>query len=123
MLAYSFTMLGLLIGCGDEPTKQDTGKIDTDTDIEDPVEICDDELDNDTDGLIDCFDDDCAGDAVCIEINGQLTDLNTLIKEDSKCRIFTSKDQTSLEVLRHSSAHILAQAVLNLFYSRKSPFL
>ena len=60
-----------------------------------------------------------AKDAVCIEINGQLTDLNTLIKEDSKCRIFTSKDQTSLEVLRHSSAHILAQAVLNLFPNTK----
>ena len=57
MLAYSFTILGFLVGCGDEPTKQDTGKIDTD--VSDPVEICDDELDNDTDGLIDCFDDDC----------------------------------------------------------------
>ena len=58
-----------------------------------------------------------AKDAVCIEINGQLNDLNTLIKEDSRCRIFTSNDQTSLDVLRHSSAHILAQAVLNLFPS------
>ena len=60
-----------------------------------------------------------AKDAICIEINGQLTDLNTKIKEDSKCRIFTSNDQTSLEVLRHSSAHILAQAVLNLFPNTK----
>jgi len=60
-----------------------------------------------------------AKDAVCIEINGQLTDLNTLIKEDSRCRIFTSNDQTSLDVLRHSSAHILAQAVLNLFPNTK----
>ena len=58
-----------------------------------------------------------AKDAVCIEINGQLNDLNTIIKEDSRCRIFTSNDQTSLDVLRHSSAHILAQAVLNLFPS------
>ena len=60
-----------------------------------------------------------AKDAVCIEINGQLNDLNTLIKEDSRCRIFTSNDQTSLDVLRHSSAHILAQAVLNLFPNTK----
>ncbi len=60
-----------------------------------------------------------AKEAVCLEINGQLTDLNTLIKDDSKCRIFTSNDQISLEVLRHSSAHILAQAVLNLFPNTK----
>ncbi len=60
-----------------------------------------------------------AKDAVCIEINGQLNDLNTIIKEDSRCRIFTSNDQTSLDVLRHSSAHILAQAVLNLFPNTK----
>ena len=60
-----------------------------------------------------------AKDAVCIEINGQLEDLNTLIKEDSRCRIFTSNDRTSLDVLRHSSAHILAQAVLNLFPNTK----
>ena len=54
-------------------------------------------------------------DAICIEIDGVLSDLNKIIDKDSKCKIFTVNDQTSLEVLRHSSAHILAQAVLNLY--------
>ena len=54
-------------------------------------------------------------DAICIEINGILNDLSAIIDDDVKCKIYTKNDQTSLEVLRHSSAHILAQAVLNLY--------
>ena len=54
-------------------------------------------------------------DAICIEINGVLSDLHHKIDTDAKCKIYTKKDQTSLDILRHSSAHILAQAVLNLY--------
>ena len=50
--------------------------------------------------------------AVCIEINGELKDLSYLIEEDSVCKIFTKDDQYSLDTLRHSTAHVLAQAVL-----------
>ena len=53
--------------------------------------------------------------AVCIEINGELKDLSYLIEEDSVCKIFTKDDQYSLDTLRHSTAHVLAQAVLNLY--------
>ena len=56
-----------------------------------------------------------AKDAICIEIDGTLTDLHQTISSDAKCKIFTQKDQTALEILRHSSAHILAQAVINIY--------
>ena len=53
--------------------------------------------------------------AVCIDVNGELKDLSYVIKEDSKCKIYTKEDQYALDTLRHSTAHVLAQAVLNLF--------
>ena len=53
--------------------------------------------------------------AVCIEVNGELKDLTYVIKEDSNCKIYTKQDQYALDTLRHSAAHVLAQAVLNLF--------
>ena len=53
--------------------------------------------------------------AVCIEVNGELKDLSYVIKEDSKCKIYTKQDKYALDTLRHSTAHVLAQAVLNLF--------
>ena len=56
-----------------------------------------------------------AKDAVCIEIDGELKDLSYLIEEDVVCKIFTIDDQYSLDTLRHSTAHLLAQAVLNLY--------
>ncbi len=56
-----------------------------------------------------------AKDAICIEIDGVLSDLHNSIDKDAKCRIYTKNDQTGIDILRHSSAHILAQAVLNLY--------
>ena len=53
--------------------------------------------------------------AVCIDVNGELKDLSYVITEDSKCKIYTKQDQYALDTLRHSTAHVLAQAVLNLF--------
>ena len=56
-----------------------------------------------------------AKDAICIEINGVLSDLHSSIDMDAKCKIYTKNDQTAIDILRHSSAHILAQAVINLY--------
>ena len=56
-----------------------------------------------------------AKDSICIEINNSFKDLSFVINEDSDLRILTNKDLDSLHILRHSSAHILAQAVLNLY--------
>ena len=54
-------------------------------------------------------------DAICIEINNNFKDLSFEVAENNNVRIVTNKDLDALHILRHSSAHILAQAVLNLY--------
>ncbi|MDP9267544.1 MAG: threonine--tRNA ligase [Acidobacteriota bacterium] len=49
----------------------------------------------------------------------KLVDLTTPLSEDVELRILTEKDPESLEVFRHSSAHLLAAAVLELFPETK----
>lgn len=48
-------------------------------------------------------------------VNGQLVDSSTLITQDAQLQIITAKDEVSLEIIRHSTAHLLAQAVKQLF--------
>tara|TARA_B100001093_G_scaffold484788_1_gene518556 strand:+ start:109 stop:2046 length:1938 start_codon:yes stop_codon:yes gene_type:complete len=54
-------------------------------------------------------------DAICIEIDNTFKDLSFSISENNTVRIVTNKDLDALHILRHSSAHILAQAVLNIY--------
>ncbi|PGS47470.1 threonine--tRNA ligase [Bacillus sp. AFS041924] len=56
------------------------------------------------------------------KINGKLVDLNTPITEDCEVQIITQDDQDGLEMMRHSSAHILAQAVKRLYKDQKAAF-
>ncbi|MCC7234298.1 MAG: threonine--tRNA ligase [Bryobacterales bacterium] len=58
-------------------------------------------------------------DAVVAQVNGELRDLTRPLTEDTELRILTSKDPQSLEVYRHSTAHLLAAAVLELFPETK----
>lgn len=53
--------------------------------------------------------------AIVAKVNGQLTDLSRPIKSDSSLAILTDKNLEALEVYRHSSAHLLALAVITLF--------
>ena len=53
--------------------------------------------------------------AIAIKVNGALKDLDTIIKEDAKIEIVTSDSSEGLEVIRHDAAHVLAQAVKELF--------
>ena len=48
-------------------------------------------------------------------VNGQLKDASFLIETDAALRIVTSKNDEGLEIIRHSTAHLLAQAVKQLF--------
>ena len=48
-------------------------------------------------------------------IDGQLKDARHLIGSDASLRIITSKDPEGLEIIRHSTAHLLAQAVKRLY--------
>jgi threonyl-tRNA synthetase len=55
------------------------------------------------------------GDAVAIRVNDTLWDLTRPIEEDSRIKIITKNDRESLEIIRHDAAHILAQAVKELY--------
>ncbi len=48
-------------------------------------------------------------------VNGQLVDASFVIDQDVDLQIITAKDDEGLEVIRHSTAHLLAQAVKQLF--------
>ena len=57
--------------------------------------------------------------ALVAKLNGQLVDLTAPIEEDTELRILTDRDPEALEVYRHSSAHLLAAAVLELYPETK----
>ena len=56
-----------------------------------------------------------AKEAMVIDIDGELKDLNFIIDKDCSIKIFTSKNKESLETIRHDTAHILAMAVQELY--------
>ena len=49
------------------------------------------------------------------EVDGKLVDASFQIKQDASLRIITDRDPEGLEVIRHSCAHLMAQAVKELF--------
>jgi len=53
--------------------------------------------------------------AIVAKVNGELVDLNRPIEKDASVEILTSKSPEALEVYRHSTAHLLAAAVLELY--------
>ncbi|PUA40289.1 threonine--tRNA ligase [Paenibacillus elgii] len=57
--------------------------------------------------------------AVVGKLNGKLVDLNTPLEEDAALQIVTLDSEEGLEVYRHSTAHLMAQAIKRL-YGNKS---
>jgi len=53
--------------------------------------------------------------ALAARVNGKLVDTSHVIDADASLAIVTDKDRDGLEVIRHSAAHLLAQAVKELF--------
>ncbi|MCH7865493.1 MAG: TGS domain-containing protein, partial [Proteobacteria bacterium] len=53
--------------------------------------------------------------ALAIRVGGVLKDLGTTIEADSEISIVTSKDDEALELLRHDCAHVMAEAVKELY--------
>ncbi len=53
--------------------------------------------------------------AIVAKVNGELYDLTRPVEKDATLQILTTKDPEALEVYRHSTAHLLAAAVLELF--------
>ncbi|MFK5894581.1 MAG: threonine--tRNA ligase [Pseudomonadota bacterium] len=49
------------------------------------------------------------------KVDGKLVDASFTIENDAKLQIITARDEEGLEVIRHSTAHLMAQAVQLLF--------
>ncbi len=56
---------------------------------------------------------------VAAYVNDELYDLNRPIEEDAKVDLITRDDEEALEVLNHSTAHLMAQAVKRLYPEAK----
>ena len=57
--------------------------------------------------------------ALAAKVNGQLTDLSTPINGDAAVQIVTSKAPEGLEIIRHSCAHVMAEAICNIWPKAK----
>lgn len=53
--------------------------------------------------------------ALCGKVDGKLVDLSYKLEKDASVAIVTAKDPEGLELLRHSTAHLMAQAVKELY--------
>jgi len=53
--------------------------------------------------------------ALAGKVNGQIVDTSFLIEQDSQLAIITDKDVDGVDLIRHSTAHLLAYAVKELF--------
>src|SRR5579884_1136235 len=60
-----------------------------------------------------------ADDAIVARVNGDLYDLKRPLESDATVQILTTKNPEALQVYRHSTAHLLAAAVLELFPETK----
>jgi threonyl-tRNA synthetase len=63
--------------------------------------------------------DDFARNCVAMELDSTIVDLNTKITRDSSVRFITTREPEALEILRHSAAHVMAQAILHIFPGAK----
>jgi threonyl-tRNA synthetase len=61
-------------------------------------------------------------DAVAAQVNGAMGDLSRTLGEDATVTFIPAHSKRGLDVLRHSAAHIMAQAVKELFPSTKLTF-
>ncbi|MDA1090271.1 MAG: threonine--tRNA ligase [Proteobacteria bacterium] len=53
--------------------------------------------------------------ALAVRVDGVMTDLSVVLEADAEVSIVTSKDEDALELLRHDCAHVMAEAVKELF--------
>ncbi len=58
--------------------------------------------------------------SIAVKINGQLTSLNTVAKDEDELEFITFEDKEGREVYRHSASHIMAQAVKRIYPTVKT---
>jgi len=61
-------------------------------------------------------------DIIAAQLNGRLVDLSHRLEEDASIRYISITSKKGLEILRHSAAHVMAQAVKELYPSVKLTF-
>jgi threonyl-tRNA synthetase len=59
--------------------------------------------------------DEFARNCVAVQKNGRIVDMSTRFEEDTQVRLITTRDPEALEILRHSAAHVMAQAILKIY--------
>jgi threonyl-tRNA synthetase len=57
--------------------------------------------------------------ALAVRVDGQVRDLKAALPKEAKVAIITGKDKDAVDIIRHSTAHLLAQAVRRLFPNAK----
>jgi threonyl-tRNA synthetase len=60
-----------------------------------------------------------ARNCVAMELDGLKKDLHSTIGRDSAVRFITTKEPEALEIMRHSAAHVMAQAILRIYPEAK----
>ncbi len=60
-----------------------------------------------------------ARNCVAMELDDKLVDLSFIIDNDADVKLITSKDEKALDILRHSAAHVMAQAILRIYKDAK----
>ncbi len=60
-----------------------------------------------------------ARNCVAMEMDGTVKDLSTLVDHDTGIRFITTSDPEGLEIMRHSAAHVMAQAITRLYPEAK----
>lgn len=60
-----------------------------------------------------------ARNAVAAEVNGAMCQMDKAVDCDAEFKVFTLKDENGLEVLRHSTAHLMAQAISHIWKNAK----
>ena len=53
--------------------------------------------------------------SVAMEVDGVLCDLDTRVAKDASVRLITTRDEEGLEIMRHSAAHVMAEAIQHLY--------
>jgi threonyl-tRNA synthetase len=60
-----------------------------------------------------------AKNAVAAKVDGKLVDMTTLLSEDAAVELIMPNSEEGIEIIRHSTAHLMAQAVIRLFPETK----
>lgn len=66
-----------------------------------------------------CISDGLARSCVAMELDDKLVDLSFIIDHDAQIKLITPKDEEALDILRHSAAHVMAQAILRIYKDAK----